>query len=83
MSTTKPNGGPAFPPTSQSIFGSEAQTGMSLRDYFAGQAISGQMPNFIDAIGRNPSKLEGELIANAILAYRIADAMIKARDIQS
>jgi hypothetical protein len=46
-----------------------AQDGMSLRDYFAGQALAGLLVNDTDT----------KIVDTATDAYRIADAMIKAR----
>ena len=72
------NGGPAFPvpdvyhPNGQVEFGTR---GMSLRDWFAGQALIA-----IPHIGCG-SDLEPEQIAHD--AYKIADAMLKARGGQS
>jgi hypothetical protein len=58
------NGGCAFP-----VSGYIGQYGMTLRDWFAGQALVGVM-------------VDGELGANsaAELCYRFADAMLKERD---
>ena len=55
-------GGAAFPHVSTHM----DRTGMTLRDYFAGQVI-GQLKAF------NPDKA-------AALAYRVADAMIAERE---
>ena len=62
------DGGPAFP-----IPGLQDDAdfnGMSLRDYFAAQAMAGFLaqPGII-----NPTQ-------DAALAYRMADAMLKARE---
>jgi hypothetical protein len=51
---------------------------MSLRDYFAGQAVTALSRDFRNATGiseniRNVAKL------NAELAYLVADAMLEAR----
>lgn len=50
----------------------EAVGGMTLRDYFAGQSIA----------GINPGRLIGddEIRKYADAAYRMADAMLKARE---
>ena len=48
-----------------------AVTDMTLRDYFAGQHLAGAMANTL-----NESNVEQE----AELAYRMADAMLKARE---
>lgn len=76
------DGGPAFPrpmawiPEEMAVHGitADAQDGMTLRDWFAGQALSGMYSdgcpaNTIDAIASD--------------AYRIADAMIRAREEQT
>jgi hypothetical protein len=73
--TTKPNGGPTFPIVSGDDVLSD---GMTLRQYYAGQALMG-IANTI-----SPSDLRsladgitgGKLIARA--AFQIADAMIEA-----
>jgi hypothetical protein len=77
---TKPTGGPAFPRpkspkgeyTDSEVPG--AQTGMTLRDYFAAKALPGLM-------GRSWSPLTGdELVSQwAISAYALADAMLTER----
>lgn len=78
---TKPTGGAAFArPGSEwrnesgvTLF-TGAQTGMTLRDYFAGQALAGIM-----ACG-TMMHAERAAAANALVAYRTADAMIAKRD---
>lgn len=66
---------PAFPrPQSRGSSGTvtaEAQSGMSLRDWFAGQALAGVMS------GRATINADG-WVPQA--AYRLADAMLAARD---
>ena len=67
---TKPiddGGGPAFPGMKDHTW---FKTGMTLRDYFAGQALIGQYTNF----GEGWDVREG-----ARLAYVTADEMLKAR----
>lgn len=60
------DGGPAFP--SHGSMGEVVCEGMTLRDYFAGQALVGFM------VGTNePAKV----------AYEIADAMLAAREVKS
>ena len=57
------DGGAAFPVTHSHLI----QSGMSLRDYFAGKAMQAlAQGNYFDATARQ--------------AYMIADAMLKARD---
>ena len=80
MSNQINDGGPAFPcPPSQHSNGFYSTgNGMSLRDYFAAAALSS-----MDAI-RELSILEPgkENTQMAQRAYRIADAMIKAREVK-
>lgn len=69
------DGGPAFPVTNDST--GEQYSGMSLRDFFAAKAMVGMLaasyskPNH--NFGRN----------SADKAYRIADAMLEAREAES
>lgn len=61
-------GGPAFPHQYKDVCGAEwIFPGMTLRDWFAGQALP-------QAMGESPTK---DLAAT--LAYQMADAMLKAR----
>lgn len=72
--TTKTDGGPAFPVWELNGSGKAEMTdfGMSLRDYFAAKALQG-------ICASNPSEeWTDERIADD--AYRLADAMLKARD---
>jgi hypothetical protein len=74
--TDKTSGGPAFPvhPEMAERLGCEnslSDVGMSLRDYFAAKAMQAYLP---DAMNHNAT--EGEL---AWSAYKMADAMLKAR----
>ena len=64
------NGGPAFPCASDYPNGCESQSGMSLRDWFAGMALQGLLA------GRANIKFS----ADAQKAYEIADAMIAERE---
>jgi hypothetical protein len=74
MSTPINDGGPAFPvpPTYHSNGQVEYGTlGMSLRDWFAGQALTGLLA---DGKGQHTAEKWAPHIA-----YRIADAMLEAR----
>ena len=65
------NGGPAFPVVvndPSSLKGVAVTEGMSLRDWFAGQAIAGLAGHDMDARGI------------ALVAYQIADAAVGRRD---
>ena len=69
--TKKYDGGPAFPSENEDYGVSAA--GMSLRDYFAGQAIAGS------AVDTSPqSRYSKKYISN--FAYEIADQMLAQRD---
>lgn len=72
-------GGPAFPEIGNVAYNSDWQneSGMSLRDYFAGKALM----SFGTWMPMGFSNLNGDdaLAARASLAYRQADAMIAAR----
>ena len=71
--TMKPNGGPAFPvPIDQY----PEFSGMTLRDYFAGQVLAGMDADF------SSSGLSWFEQHGAAGIYRIADAMIAAREVQ-
>ena len=78
MNTPQINdGGPAFPCEEQIRCGGEVVdtrkfTGMTLRDWFAGQALAGLMVNYHE----HPSNLK-ECAAHASAA---ADAMLAARE---
>ena len=78
MPQPKPDGGPAFPqPEQQAIRGGtqvwiHSHPGMSLRDYFAGQALVGFLAN--------SSLREMTAAEIASRAGQQADAMIAARD---
>jgi hypothetical protein len=64
MSGTINDGGPAFP-----RHGYNSNDGMTLRDWFASQALAGLLAH------------TGESERNrAVAAYRYADAMLRARD---
>jgi hypothetical protein len=65
--TNKQTGGPAFPNEGFNGWG-EPQQGMTLRDYFAAKA----MQAFLTRI-----PMSGDEQARA--AYKVADAMLKAR----
>ena len=70
-----PDGGPAFPTDGESQIGPSNWhvEGMSLRDYFAGQALAGLMAMPSLDLKANNAQLAG-------VAYSLADAMIAERD---
>ena len=68
---SKPDdGGPAFPHSSSPMRGDLTEWGMTLRDWFAGQALAGMLDR---AYG-----IKCEIIAAR--SYEMADAMIAARN---
>ncbi len=67
------DGGPAFPVHDNSAY----YLGMSLRDWFAGKAMNAWYASF-DA--RDMSTGDNDLIADAFIFYRVADAMLNARE---
>lgn len=74
------DGGPAFPSeqgsTPEGCWNQSYTPGMSLRDWFAGQALAGVLPVCKeDTLGRGQSKAQ----VFAQRAYEIADAMLAAR----
>ena len=70
---SRDDGGPAFPQNDYN------DAGMSLRDWFAGQALS--MLNYHNLLARAMDDHDCALqIQNAaVFSYRFADAMLKAR----
>ena len=66
-------GGPAFPVPD--IDGSAVAEGMTLRDYFAAKAMQGELAAQSEESGHYEN-----MDALAVLAYRVADAMLKARE---
>ena len=69
----KETGGPAFPATNH--YGHKL-TGMTLRDYFAAKAMQGWLSTYGDDVPQQAVLPENI----AMLAYQIADAMLKARE---
>ena len=78
MSDKNNDGGPAFPdhPLEHPNYWHQGNPGMSLRDWFAGQALAG--------ILSNPGTFGGEDLLPHIgqVVYKFADAMLKAREQQ-
>lgn len=83
MSATN-DGGPAFPrattlnPTG--VPWNDEQQGMSLRDYYAGQALAGELASQSGNCGSYATNVsQGLLVERAAMLWRFADAMIEAR----
>ena len=72
MKTTN-HGGPAFPVESPRFDGEGHQSGMTLRDWFAGQALAGIVQGLMKGI-----RFE-DIPKLATDCYGIADAMLAAR----
>lgn len=73
----KADGGPAFPAHwMNDEYGHERDNGMSLRDYFAGQALNGFITAHKD--GQATEFQNAEHVAS--WCYEWADAMLKARE---
>jgi hypothetical protein len=78
MSAPLNDGGPAFPFISDHTYPTTINDGMTLRDYFAGQALAGilsarEYTPFRDRMGIT------EIRFHAMVAYDQADAMLAAR----
>lgn len=78
---TDNTGGPAFP-VLHWISGEStgAEEGMTLRDYFAAQALTGAQ--IWDAVlnGKEATQFAGNVDKLAEVSYAVADAMLKARE---
>jgi hypothetical protein len=82
MSTNINTGGPAFPnvPTGAGDRWSEWDTGMTLRDWFAGQALAGMVTRPFERANPDYVEESGSVCdAFARQAYEFADAMLAAR----
>lgn len=77
MNTPPKDGGPAFPRpaviTPQGVYVSESEIGMSMRDWFAGQALAGILAS------RHYSQTQLAVDGIAKTLFEMADAMLKAR----
>lgn len=80
MST--PDGGPAFPEMIRSPDGEliGMESGMTLRDWFAGMALQGDLAGETEHFRTEATNKHTREENLAINAYRIADAMLKARE---
>ena len=79
MTDAPNNGGPAFPHPglADPTFHARGDvSGMTLRDWFAGQALPGLIAGYATAYG-TPTHHRAEMVAEA---YGFADAMLAARE---
>ena len=83
----KPDGGPAFPHDVDWLEGGELLahqkwTGMTLRDYFAGEALPSSIYELSLLVRNKGKKLDEGVIEEAIarMSYSIADAMLLERE---
>ena len=70
---TDKTGGPAFPLVIDFETGVEWHKGITMRDYFAAQALMGMMAS------RNPNSPRFDPDDDATYVYAVADAMLRAR----
>lgn len=70
------DGGPAFPSSSDAA--EHLALGMSLRDYFAGQAV-GRLIGLALQLEATGNLKKDAVATVAELSYQVADAMLKAR----
>ncbi|ENZ0271394.1 hypothetical protein ACGABU_003561 [Morganella morganii] len=76
---TDKTGGSAFPVPATELHGTD--TGMSLRDYFAAKAMQGDWAAQTEDTGYYSPKSSDVILDNAAeLYYRMADAMLRARE---
>ena len=62
-------------------FENDKYQGMDLRDYFAGQALQGLLTRPVEEfLDEMPNKYKNIEDYAAYISYRMADAMMKARD---
>lgn len=76
------DGGPAFPvPQNENFVASDSGPGMSLRDWFAGQALTGYLANEHGAyaVVKASASPDDANRRFAITAYDLADAMLAER----
>lgn len=76
----KPDNPPAFPLGVPHMTEYQPEWGMSLRDWFAGQALAGLAGKLSSGREEAINNLEDDAGWEASLAYRLADAMLAARE---
>lgn len=78
MTQQKPDGGYAYPQSQHVGYIGVSEGGMSLRDYYAGQALNGLLSTN-SHLYMNGEKKTFDENDFALMAWNIADAMIRAR----
>lgn len=80
---SKPDGGPAFPMWTEDM-PVEGSPGMTLRDWFAGQALAGWLASFDKEVSESyngePRAWNQHQQEVARACYGYADAMLRERD---
>ncbi len=78
------DGGPAFPCEYEDVKSpyprTIVQTGLSVRDWFAGMALQGMISDTIATIGGEPITPENAVELISARSYEYADAMLKERN---
>jgi hypothetical protein len=82
------DGGPAFPrpatafATPSGMAGDRGETGMTIRDYFAAKALAGLLAGDAhqDVVLHTLMDDDGKILRRAEFAYKLADAMLAARN---
>jgi hypothetical protein len=70
---------PAFPQVGNPTWGMEPSPGMTLRDWFAGQALAASGLDAAHRIGWSESEMKEQATEAARVFYIVADAMLAAR----
>lgn len=84
MSDGIKDGGAAFPQALQFIenngelSGNHSWSGLTIRDYFAGQALAGMMANETTPFSADHAEVDPQQLAEAV--YEIADALLTERN---
>jgi len=77
------DGGPAFPDGTTNEWGYAESKGLSKRDYFAAKAMQAYISRDMLNDCFSKQEIEWEWQNTAVFAYQIADAMLKAREVQN
>ncbi len=70
---------PAFPNTGNSNWGMDPSLGMTLRDWFAGQALAASGLDAGHRHGWSQEEMSDQALEAARVFYAVADAMLAAR----